>query len=291
MEMGLESTTFCNKLLNSSFNCHETTTLFPRNHIPTTSNSSPETITQPNRNPENDQKLAVEGGGGRRRKKRRVCKKKEVVEAQRMSHIVVERNRRKQMNQHLAVLRSLLPETYVQRGDQASIIGGAIEFVKELEHLLQSLEAQRFLLTQQNQNATILDQNGNFATTLITKESEIPKVPFGFHKLFSNPQYTWSQVSNKNTSKSKATMADIEVNLVQTHANLRILSRKRLTLLSKIIVFLQSCHLSILHLNVITLDPLVLYSISLKVEEGCWLNSADEIADAVHQMLLAWNYS
>ncbi|KAI3804520.1 hypothetical protein L1987_26124 [Smallanthus sonchifolius] len=283
--MGLDSTSFCNQLFNSII--HETTFF----HLPTqtiTSNSSPATAAEPNSSPENDQNLVLEGGGGRKKKKRwkkpRVCKNKE---AQRMTHIAVERNRRKQMNSYLAVLRSLLPESYIQRGDQASIIGGAIKFVKELEPLLQSLEAQKFTLAQQqqNQNAIIHDQNSNFATTP-TKECEIPKVPLCFHNFFSNPQYTWSQVPNKNTSKSKPSMAHIEVNLVQTHANLRILSRKRLTHLSKIVVFLQSRCLSILHLNIITLDPLVLYSISLKVEEECWLNSADEIADAVHQMLV-----
>jgi hypothetical protein len=32
-----------------------------------------------------------------------------------MTHIAVERNRRKQMNEYLAVLRSLMPPSYVQR--------------------------------------------------------------------------------------------------------------------------------------------------------------------------------
>lgn len=129
---------------------------------------------------------------------------------------------------------------------------------------MQSLEAQKFLLTQKQENAIIHDQNSTFATNL-TKECEIPQLPLHFHKLFSYPQYTWSQVPTKKNTISKATMADIEVNLVQTHANLRILSRKRLTQLSKMVVFLQTFNLSILHLNVNTLDPLVFYSISLKV--------------------------
>lgn len=51
----------------------------------------------------------------KRRRKPRVCKNKEEAETQRMTHIAVERNRRKQMNEHLAVLRSLMPESYVQR--------------------------------------------------------------------------------------------------------------------------------------------------------------------------------
>ncbi|KAG2649968.1 transcription factor SPEECHLESS-like [Panicum virgatum] len=60
-----------------------------------------------------------------------------------MSHIAVERNRRKQMNEHLAVLRSLMPCFYIKRGDQASIIGGVVDYIKELQQVLRSLEAKK----------------------------------------------------------------------------------------------------------------------------------------------------
>ncbi|XP_066325465.1 transcription factor SPEECHLESS-like [Miscanthus floridulus] len=60
-----------------------------------------------------------------------------------MSHITVERNRRKQMNEHLAVLRSLMPCFYVKRGDQASIIGGVVDYIKELQQVLRSLETKK----------------------------------------------------------------------------------------------------------------------------------------------------
>lgn len=52
-----------------------------------------------------------------RRKRRRIksTKNKEEVENQRMTHIAVERNRRKQMNDYLAVLRSMMPPSYAQR--------------------------------------------------------------------------------------------------------------------------------------------------------------------------------
>ncbi|PWA67154.1 myc-type, basic helix-loop-helix (bHLH) domain-containing protein [Artemisia annua] len=214
----------------------------------------------------------------KRRRRPRVCKNKEEAESQRMTHIAVERNRRKQMNEHLAVLRSLMPESYVQRGDQASIVGGAIEFVKELEHLLQSLEAKKFVMTQQPQED---DDNGGHDSNFTKLSSAAPP----FSQFFSYPQYTCSQIPNKYTSKSKAAIADIEVTLIETHANLRILSQKRLAQLSKMVACFQTLYLSVLHLNVTTMEPLVLYSISVKVEEGCRLNSADEIAGAVHQML------
>nr|XP_051201967.1 transcription factor SPEECHLESS-like [Lolium perenne] len=58
-------------------------------------------------------------------------------------HITVERNRRKQMNEHLTVLRSLMPCFYVKRGDQASIIGGVVDYIKELQQVKQSLEAKK----------------------------------------------------------------------------------------------------------------------------------------------------
>ncbi|KAF7829216.1 transcription factor bHLH71-like [Senna tora] len=190
----------------------------------------------------------VQQGRRKRRRKPRVCKNKEEAETQRMTHITVERNRRKQMNEHLAVLRSLMPESYVQRGDQASIVGGAIEFVKELEHLLQSLEAKKLqILQQSNEDSTIL---------------KLMRPPFA--QFFVYPQYTWSQAPNKYTSKTQAAIADIEVTLIETHANLRILSRKSPRQLSQLVAGFQALSLTILHLNVTTMDPLVLYSISAK---------------------------
>ena len=51
----------------------------------------------------------------KKRKRARPTKNKEEVENQRMTHIAVERNRRRQMNDHLNVLRSLMPASYIQR--------------------------------------------------------------------------------------------------------------------------------------------------------------------------------
>ncbi|GMY29737.1 transcription factor bHLH71-like [Fagus crenata] len=226
------------------------------------------------------QNLGVQGRKKRRRKPR-VCKNKEEAETQRMTHIAVERNRRKQMNEHLSVLRSLMPESYVQRGDQASIVGGAIEFVKELEHLLQSLEAQKLQLVQPG----AVGVGGLNEDTTTTTTSKLLAVQPPFAQFFVYPQYTWSQIPNKYTSKTKAAIADIEVTLIETHANLRILWRRSPRQHSKLVAGFQTLHLSILHLNVTTMDTLVLYSISAKVEEGCQLTSVDDIAAAVHHML------
>ncbi|GMI67925.1 hypothetical protein like AT1G72210 [Hibiscus trionum] len=79
----------------------------------------------------------------RRRRRAKIVENRQEKEKQRMTHIAVERNRRRQMNGYVAEIRAMMPNSYVQRGDQASIIGGAINFLKELEKFLHSLEARK----------------------------------------------------------------------------------------------------------------------------------------------------
>ncbi|KAK1307462.1 Transcription factor bHLH94 [Acorus calamus] len=217
------------------------------------------------------------GAQGRRKRRRRprACKDAAEAETQRMTHIAVERNRRRQMNDHLAVLRSLMPGSYVQKGDQASIVGGAIDFVKGLEQHLQSLEAQKRAL-----QASLTNNNG---------DSFDP--PFG--GFFTYPQYVWCHVPPERLASEEephhhreaAAVADIEATLIEGHANLRILVRRRPRQLVRLVVGLQNVGLTVLHVNVTTLAQVVLYSFSAKVEEGCNLTSVEDIATAVHHML------
>ncbi|XP_059454590.1 transcription factor bHLH96-like isoform X2 [Corylus avellana] len=199
--------------------------------------------------------------GRRKRRRTKSSRNKEDVENQRMTHIAVERNRRKQMNEYLAVLRSLMPPSYVQRGDQASIIGGAINFVKELEQLLQFMEGDK---TTKQETESWVSSNSPLA------------------QFFIFPQYSTRAAENESTA---AAAADIEVTMVESHANLKILSRKQPGQLLKMVAAFQTLRLTILHLNVTTVDQMVLYSVSVKVEEGSQLNTVDEIAAAVNQML------
>ncbi|GKV33638.1 hypothetical protein SLEP1_g42118 [Rubroshorea leprosula] len=214
----------------------------------------------------------------RKRQRTRSSRNKEELENQRMTHITLERNRRKQMNDYLSVLKSLMPPSYVQRGDQASIIGGAINFVKELEQLLQSIEVNKRTTTSQQ-----LDNNADHPS------------PLPFAEFFTFPQFSTRSTQRQNIPSSvpssehnkqeESEAADIEVSMMESHANVKILSKKRPRQLLKLVTALQSLRFSILHLNVTTADLMVLYTISLKVEEGCHLNTVEEIAAAVNQML------
>ncbi|KAL7596618.1 hypothetical protein Lser_V15G30997 [Lactuca serriola] len=212
--------------------------------------------------------------GRRKRRRTKSGKNKEDIENQRMTHITVERNRRKQMNEYLAVIRSMMPSSYAQRGDQASIVAGAINFVKQLEHQVQTLEVKK--------SANL---NGYSP----------PLQPF--KEFFTFPQYSTGRAiyddggggggggSATKTKNRPPAMAEIEVAMVESHANLKILSKKRKTQLLKMVAGLQCLWLTILHLNVTTVEQMVLYTLSVKLEDGCQLSTVDEIADAVNFLL------
>ncbi|URE25207.1 Helix-loop-helix DNA-binding domain [Musa troglodytarum] len=224
-------------------------------------------------------------GPNERRKRKRprqasTSKSAQEVESQRMTHIAVERNRRRLMNDHLATLRSLMPSSYVQRGDQASIIGGAIDFVKELEQRLLSLRAQKRLLESAAVRSRPNDDEPRHTSVLHD----------GF---FISPQYTGylgSQQRRRDANGEEAqledgTGVDVEATVVQGHVNLKVAAQRRRGQLVRAIAAMEELRLSVLHLNVTSLEPSsILYSLSLKMEEACKLGSADEVATAVHQI-------
>ncbi|CAA7045671.1 unnamed protein product [Microthlaspi erraticum] len=216
-----------------------------------------------------------------KRKRARTSKTSEEVESQRMTHIAVERNRRKQMNEHLRVLRSLMPGSYVQRGDQASIIGGAIEFVRELEQLLQCLESQK---RRRILGETGSRQVGDMTTTTTSSSSPITSV--------TNPLIITGNVTDlesggggfrEETAENKSCLADVEVKLLGFDAMIKILSRRRPGQLIKTIAALEDLHLSILHTNITTMEQTVLYSFNVKITSETRF-TAEDIASSIQQI-------
>ncbi|CAO2191823.1 unnamed protein product [Urochloa humidicola] len=230
--------------------------------------------------------------GRRKRRRTRSVKNREEVESQRMTHIAVERNRRKQMNEYLAVLRSLMPPSYVQRGDQASIIGGAINYVKELEQLLQLLEARKHARRRRHD--------------LSPGAGDAAAAAGPFAGFFTFPQYSMSAAANTPLKEDEqgpnnnadaasgskpSAVAEVEVTMVESHASLKLLSRRRPRQLLRLVAGLQAHRLTVLHLNATSEEAgdsdMALYSLSLKVEDDCALSSVDDIAVAVHRIVEA----
>lgn len=147
------------------------------------------------------------------------------------------------------------------QGDQASIIGGAIDFVKELEQRLLSLRTQKRLLESAAVRSRPNDDEPRHTSVLHD----------GF---FISPQYTGysrSQQGRRDANGEEAqqedgTGVDVEATVVQGHVNLKVAAQRRRGQLVRAIAAMEELRLSVLHLNVASLEPSsVLYSLSLKV--------------------------
>ncbi|GJM86912.1 hypothetical protein PR202_ga02812 [Eleusine coracana subsp. coracana] len=222
----------------------------------------------------------------RRRKRRpKAVKNEEEMESQRRNHIAVERNRRRQMNEYLAVLRSVMPPSYAQRGDQASIVAGAINFVKELEQTLQSLEAQKRGAEQQSPSREAPPPFAGFFTF-----PQYSTGAFGVAAVAASGDDASSGSGGEphhHQCAARRGAAEIEVAVAESHANVKVLTRRRPRQLLKMAVAMQCLGLTVLHLNVTTTaaDNLAFYSFSLKMEDECRLSSVDEIATAVNEIV------
>ncbi|GAB2220158.1 hypothetical protein Drorol1_Dr00007801 [Drosera rotundifolia] len=177
-----------------------------------------------------------------------------------MSHIAVERNRRRQMNDHLKVLRSLTPCFYIKKGDQASIIGGAIEFIKELHQILQSLESQK----------------RRKSLSPSPTPSPRPRPQPSPNQLNHEP-LLFDHGTNELVACCNSAVADVEAKISGSNVILRTVSRRIPGHLLKIICLLEKLSFEILHLNVSSIDNTVLYSFVVKIGLECKL-SVEELA-------------
>uniref|UniRef100_A0A7N1A2M5 BHLH domain-containing protein n=1 Tax=Kalanchoe fedtschenkoi TaxID=63787 RepID=A0A7N1A2M5_KALFE len=214
---------------------------------------------------------------GRKRKPKRT---KEVVEnkmdkeKQRMTHIAIERNRRRQMSEYLGVLRPLLPPAYAQKGDQASIVGGAIDYIKKLEQLLQSLQAQK----RQRKMEDEMRRSSNSIPTP-------PETSDALSTSTSSPSASLDENSLEHGKK-----ADVNIRVVQTHVNLHIeCNNVKQSQLIKLMIALEELGLTILHLNITSTHKSSFYSLSLKVEEESKVRSAEEVSASIEKVLNSIN--
>ncbi|MED6143857.1 hypothetical protein PIB30_009933 [Stylosanthes scabra] len=182
-----------------------------------------------------------------------------------MSHIAVERNRRRQMNEHLKVLRSLTPSFYIKRGDQASIIGGVIEFIKELHQVLQALESQKR------------------RKSLSPSPGPSPKaLQPAFHQHDSPPSGIGGGSFKELGASCNSSVADVEVKISGSNVILRVISHRIPGQVAKIIGVLEALSFEVLHLNISSMEDTVLYHFVVKIGLECEL-SLEELAMEVQQ--------
>ncbi|GFY83431.1 basic helix-loop-helix (bHLH) DNA-binding superfamily protein [Actinidia rufa] len=231
---------------------------------------------------------------------------------QKMSHITVERNRRKQMNEHLSMLRSLMPCFYVKRGDQASIIGGVVDYINELQQVLQSLEAKKQRKAYSEVLSPRIVSSPRIPSPLSprlnlppisprlslppisprTPQPSSPYMPRLHHQGYNlsptvidpSPSSSSSSVGNANelVANSKSAVADVEVKFSGANVLLKTVSPRIQGQAMKIISALQELSLEILHASISTTDETMINSFTIKIGIDCQL-SAEELAQQIQQ--------
>ncbi|XP_076948065.1 transcription factor SPEECHLESS-like [Bidens hawaiensis] len=213
------------------------------------------------------------------------------------NHVTVERNRRKQMNENLAVLRSLMPCFYVKRGDQASIIGGVINFITELQQVLQSLETKKQRKVYSDVLSPRLLPSPRTLPLSPRKPplSPRPSLPISprtpqsaspyRHRLSSSmanttpasPCYSSSNSDtiNELVANSRSSVADVEVKFSGANLLLKTVSPRFPGQVTKIISALEDLSLEILEATIDTVDERLVNSFTIKVGIECKLSAED----------------
>ncbi|XP_031096273.1 transcription factor SPEECHLESS [Ipomoea triloba] len=226
----------------------------------------------------------------------------------RMSHITVERNRRKQMNGHLSVLRSLMPCFYVKRGDQASIIGGVVDYITELQQVVESLEAKKqrkvyneVLLSPRKPGLLsprisypISPTTPQPTTTSYNRQPPTVSAAIAACQLIEppsssscSPATTSSSSSvdsaNELAANSKSEIAEVEVKFSGENVVVKTVSPHIPGQAVKIISALEDLSLEILHVSITAInDHTMLNSFTIKIGIECQL-SAEDLAQQIQQ--------
>ncbi|KAF8379667.1 hypothetical protein HHK36_029111 [Tetracentron sinense] len=225
---------------------------------------------------------------------------------QKISHITVERNRRKQMNEHLSVLRSLMPCFYVKRGDQASIIGGVVDYINELQQVLKSLEAkkQRKIYSEVLSPRLVssprtlplsprkppLSPRVSLPISPRTPQPSSPYKPRMQQGYLSptmatshEPSSSSSSIDKELAANSKSAIADVEVKFCSPNLLLKTTSPPIPGQALKIIATLEDLSLEILHVSISTMDDMTMVnSFTIKIGIECRL-SVEELAHEIQQ--------
>ncbi|KVI07102.1 transcription factor SPEECHLESS-like [Cynara cardunculus var. scolymus] len=226
---------------------------------------------------------------------------------QKVSHMTVERNRRKQMNDHLSVLRSLMPRFYVKRGDQASIIGGVVDYITELQQILQTLEAKkqrkvysevlspRLVSSPMTLSACPLSPRPSlpisprtpqpatpYRSCLPTSNSYLsPSISTSLdHSSPANSFITNSEGGNDLMANLKSAIVEVEVKLVGGNLLLKTCSKRIPGQATKVIRVLENLSLEVLQANISIVDEAMVNSFTTKIGVECQL-SAEELAQHI----------
>lgn len=132
--------------------------------------------------------------------------------------------------------------------------------MKELEQQVQFFGAQK-----QNNNNSDLPFSDFFSFPQYSSTSTSTAHQTGHDHRYDSDQRPSVEHKYAADMNVSTVAADIEVTMVESHANLKVRSKRVPKQLLKFVSGLHTLRLTVLHLNVATVDEIVLYSLSVKV--------------------------
>lgn len=135
----------------------------------------------------------------------------------------------------------------IDQGDQASIIGGVIEFIKEMHQVLQSLESKK-------RRKSVSPSPGPSPRPQAVPHHPADQNSFGFENCVK-----------ELGASCNSPVADVEAKISGSNVMLKVISRRVAGQIAKIISVLERLSFEVLHLNISSMEDTVLYSFVIKV--------------------------
>ncbi|XP_031493987.2 transcription factor ABORTED MICROSPORES-like [Nymphaea colorata] len=203
-------------------------------------------------------------------------------------NLVAERKRRKKLNDRLYTLRSIVPK--ITKMDRASILGDAIEYVKELQHqvkdlqneledtpdirrnnLIQPEDQKRVYRPEKYEQSSNALRMGDQETGLLSSSAKITGV-LGANRKCGSADDSRQQME-----------AQVEVSRVgEQELGLKILCENRADGFSRLMQAVDSLGLEVITVNVATIRGLVLYLLEVvRDDEGL---DVEQVRDSLLQL-------
>ncbi|KAM6541665.1 hypothetical protein CsatB_006112 [Cannabis sativa] len=203
-------------------------------------------------------------------------------------NLFAERRRRKKLNERLYTLRSLVPK--ISKLDRASILGDAIEYVKDLQS--QAKELQDELEEQSDNdglNSNINGKRNNVLSETLSRDDtnfrsrpEHEKVQNEFHLETSRSGSISKQNQDSDTTNDKAPQMEPQVEVAQIDGNeffVKVFCEHKPGRFVRLMEALNSLALEVTNANVTTFRNLVSNVLKVEKKDSKIVVQADHLRD------------
>nr|XP_019710695.1 transcription factor bHLH18-like [Elaeis guineensis]XP_029124409.1 transcription factor bHLH18-like [Elaeis guineensis] len=173
-------------------------------------------------------------------------------------HVMAERKRREKLGQQFIALSAIIPD--LKKTDKASLVGGAINYLKQLEEKVKTLEEQA---VKKNTRPIVFVKKSHLSTN--------------------------NAISNADGSSPDKAIQKVEASLEGKTILMRIHCEKKKGILVKVLSEIEKLHLSVINTGVVPFtDSSLNITVTAQIEEGFSMTVQDlvkELNSALSQLL------